>query len=71
MISKAWALQIVGKVFRVVCHGPTSCVMFSLPAAVSDEDSILCETCSTLIAYDVHYLVAQNVNTDLQLSKDT
>lgn len=69
MISKAWALQIVGKVFRVVCHNPP--FVFSLPAAVSDEDSILCETCSTLIAYDVHYLVAQNVNTDLQLSKDT
>lgn len=43
----------------------------SLPAAVSDEDSSLCETCSTLIAYDVYYLVTQNDDKDIQLSEHT
>lgn len=59
MISKAWALQIMGKMLRVLCHGHPSHVTCSLSAAVSDAVSLLRETCSTLIAYDVCYLVAQ------------
>lgn len=70
IISKAWTLQIMRKAFRMAYQRLAVCMVCSLPTVKNDEDSVRVKTCSILIKYNVHYLVAQNVNKDLWMPKD-
>lgn len=46
---QAWALQIMRKVFRVVCRCHTACIVHPFPTVMSDEHNTGDKTCSRLI----------------------